>query len=108
MIFPSLNSSLPLYPLNSTPFLSLKNKTREKNTHLQKQKPEYISKNLEKQKMPKQSNMSQHVYKNTVEFVLSYSSTTGCGAYSEGLLIYPVMLHYRKLIFSLQVVVSCR
>lgn len=50
--------------------------------------------------MSKQNKMRQNIYKNVIEFILSLSATLGHEACPEIWRIYPVRLHWRKLIFA--------
>lgn len=71
MLFPSSSSSTP--PSAQFHALSLSKKKKPKETHtLQKQKPKYVGKNLVRQKMCKQSNITQKVCENTIEFYIAH------------------------------------
>lgn len=51
--------------------------------------------------------MRQKVYRNVIEFVLCWPASPGHGAYPEVWLIYPVRLHWKKLlIFPLPAVIN--
>lgn len=52
--------------------------------------------------------MRRKAYKSTIEFILFWPTTPGHGVCPEVWLIYPVILHWSKLIFPLPVGISCR
>lgn len=54
------------------------------------------SKGPVRQKLPNESTMKQNFYKNTIEFLLSWSLTPGHRSYSVEHFIYPLRLHWGK------------
>ena len=67
-----------------------------------KSKTNYINKSTIKQILPKQSNIRQKVYKNSIEYILYWPISFWQGTYSEVWLVYLVTPHWRKLKFIFQ------
>ena len=73
-----------------------------------KSKTNYINKSTIKQNLPKQSNIRQKVYKNSIEYILYWPISFWHGTYSDVWLVYLITPHWRKLkcMFQADIVVD--